>query len=194
MTGCQLFQCSPSTPENLCQVIDQLLVWGVLRSSVFVPLSESELLRVLCFEKNKQKNKQNKSSLSPHRHTSSVDAINKSDAVSEKCLSERGNTHFKQQKVAVLEYLGTFSLAAFPAPSLLHLPPAASPIPSTRRLLGGELCSQGCFYAFPYLKYFPSISMLAICVYVHVFSHLFISFFYFSFLAGLCAVAVCPGE
>lgn len=110
MTGCQLFQCSPSTPENLCQVIDQLLVWGCLGQAFFFPVSESELVCVPCLEKNKT-NKQSKSSLSPNRHTSSVNAINKSDAVSEKCLPERGNTHFKQQKVAVLESLGTSSLS-----------------------------------------------------------------------------------
>lgn len=124
MTVCQLFRCSPSTQETPCQVMNHLLqvrsapCSGPLGSTFFPPAGESLLPRFAVFGEHKQttkkkkENSQSKSSLPipPSRHTSGVSAINdgcdKSDGASDKCLSERGNTHFKQRKVAGLQRLG----------------------------------------------------------------------------------------
>lgn len=103
MTGCELSSAVHQL-ERLCQVIDQLLVLGLF----FREVNQNFRARALSFGKKQPAQKQ--PAISPSLHTSSVNEINegcsKSDGASDKCLSERGNMHFKQQKEAGLEDLG----------------------------------------------------------------------------------------
>lgn len=183
---------SPSTQEIPCRGDRSVPCWDQLRSTFYLSWNRNFCVRRGFFWGGKQKkNNPRKSSLpaaSPSRCTSSVNEINKSDGASDKCLSEREKhtlqtaesggfrvfrlCHFSDDVGALFPPAASPSFHWRTSGIFPQLLPAASPVPSTRRALG-KLCSRASFYAFPCMKYFPSVYMRVIiitCICTCVFS------------------------